>query len=229
MEKEDIIANFEETNNIEFQKEPVEEKPKEIVTREDNTPTAKKIIEDTKVDVLKAISTDESFRNATKELAERDVNAKLREDALKVLDAEQKNQLAEYTLRKEKERLDYIAAHERSIEREEIKAKLYQRKRKSAEDRYGYLYKQEIVTMLDENGNEIQQVRYKNFTISKTINRLREFSNWYKNLADTTRKIIGTTLKVLLICGIIAAAGFTLYGLIKWLIHSGILNVALGN
>ena len=72
-------------------------------------------------------------------------------------------------------------------------------------------------------------MRYKNFTISKTINRLREFSNWYKNLADTTRKIIGTTLKVLLICGIIAAAGFTLYGLIKWLINSGILNVALGN
>lgn len=173
---------------------------------------------------LNAIAEDEGFQKASHEVASRDVAAKLRAEALEVLSAEQRNALAEYTLKKEKERLDYRVRFEKKIDKEEIRAEVYARKVRNAEAMYGQYYKQEVVDTLDADGNVVKVVRYKNFTTSKFVNKVRVFANWYNNLAEGSRKVIWTTIKVVLFAGVIVAAGFSLYGIFKWLAGSGILN-----
>lgn len=197
-------------------------------TEEKDKSSAQEVIKKQREKDLYLIAEDESFQKASHDVASRDVAAKLRAEALEVLSAEQRNALAEYTLKKEKERLDYRVRFEKKIDKEEIRAEVYNRKVKNAEAMYGRYYKQEVVDTLDKDGNVIKVVRYKNFTTSKFVNRIRVFANWYNNLAEGSRKVIWTTVKIVIFTGILVGVGFGLYGIFKWLANSGILNNLAG-
>lgn len=240
MVSEDIIEQFETENKVANPEsnstELMVNKETSVSATEENAMTVSNTEETSVQEIvdkqlhadLHEISGREEFKKASNQITERGVSAKLRERALEVLSAEQKNKLAEYTLKKEMERIDYVAKHEKSIEREAIKAQLYQRKYKNAVDRYGYLYSKEIVKTLNDKGEEISVVKYKNFTINRVLNRAREFASWYNNLEQTTRKMIFTTVKIGFILGLVAAGITCLVKLIQWLISSGLLNVSVG-
>ena len=197
---------------------------KEVAPVEVPASSAAPIVTEELAKARQEVARGEGFQKASHEVATRDMRATLNAEALAVLSAEQKNALAEYTLKKEKERLDYRIKYEKQIDREEIRAEVYARKVANAEAMYGRYYKQEVVDTLDKDGNVVKVVRYKNFTTSKFVNKVRVFANWYNNLAEGSRKIIWTTIKIVLICGLIVGIGFGLFGLIKWLANSGILG-----
>lgn len=208
----------EELDKLELQK--IEEKKEEAVSLD----TTDSLLQSQRKKDLQNIAEDKEFREKSQEVANRSIYAKLRTEAIDVLSLEQKNALAKYTLDKEKEQLDYKIKYEKRLIKEEVKAEVYARKVKNAEIMYGQYYKQEVVDTLDKDGNVIKVVRYKNFTTSKFVNRLRVFANWYNNLAEGSRKIIWTTIKIIVVAGLIVGIGFGLYGIFKWLVNSGIIN-----
>ena len=213
---------------IEEIKQEIEEANKETqvveIAKVEPAAAAAPLVTEELAKARQAVAQGEGFQKASRELATEDMRVALHAEALAVLSAEQKNALAEYTLKKEKERLDYRIKFEKEIDREEIRAEVYARKVATAEAMYGRYYKQEVVDVLDKDGNVVKVVRYKNFTTSKFVNRIRVFANWYSNLAEGSRKIIWTTIKIVLICGLIVGIGFGLYGIVKWLANSGVLG-----
>lgn len=190
--------------------------------------TAESVIEEQRQADLQRIGEQSNFQELSHEIAYREVNALLSKEQLDILTIEQQNKYREYALQKEIEKLDYIARHEHKIIKEGIKAELYQRKKENAIARYGYLYTPTIVETIDKNGERVEVVEYKDFTISKTINRFKEFNRRFKNLSAETRKVIFTMLKTAFWLLIALGVGFGLYGLIKWLIDSGVLNLVVG-
>ena len=223
--EEEQKAAAEETAPANAQLMPIEEQAP--VAIEKNS-AAQAVIDKQRERDLNAIAEDESFQKASHDVASRDVAAKLRAEALDVLSAEQRNALAEYTLKKEKERLDYRVRFEKKIDKEEIRAEVYARKVRNAEAMYGQYYKQEVVETLDQDGNVVKTVRYKNFTTSKFVNKIRVFANWYNNLAEGSRKVIWTTIKIVFFGGLTAGVIAILVRVFKWLVSSGILNNLAG-
>lgn len=190
--------------------------------------TAEDVIDERHNADLQTLQNDADFKKLSMNIALRELRAKLEKNALDVLNEEQKNQLSAYVLKKEKERLDYRVKYERNIDREEVKAEVYRRKLEMAKKRYGHLYQQELVETTDENGQKTTEIRYKNFTTSKWINRYKEFVEWYNNLAKTTQKAILTTAKLLLIVLGVGICGHIIYSVIAALINNGVLNIAIG-
>ena len=131
-----------------------------------------------------------NFNEATKKIVEESAEAELKRDALDILDQKQKNELAEYTLDCEKQKLEYRKKMEKGLIKEEVKADITKKKIDTLKNRYGYLYDK------DANGEP------KNFVANKFVNKYKEFCNWYKGTGDGFRKLVGTTLKVLIWCGI---------------------------
>ena len=167
----------------------------------------------------------EDFKKASRELAERKVLGEFKKEALAVLDGDLKNQYQEYVLKKEKERLDYIMENEKPLIKEKAKADLMEQKIKIAEQRYGYLYQRVIVEDIDDKGNKIQKVVYKDFTPSKFLNVLKELASKYKNLSQTTRSAILTTLKIIFGVGISVLVIWLGYKGISALLHSGFIQL----
>ena len=192
------------------------------VTTDTKQKTSEQIIEEQKQTDLRVIQADESFKKASKELNFRDVQNQLESSALVIADKELNNQYEKYKLDQKKELLKATVNAEKGLIKEQAKAEKYEKKRKIAEKRYGYLYETTEITVLDDEGNKIKKTVYKDFTPSKAINRFKEFGNWYKNLTDGARNFINTTCKFLLRVAGWAALGGILYGLITWLLHSGI-------
>ena len=167
----------------------------------------------------------EDFKKASRDLAERKVLGEFKKEALAVLDGDLKNQYQEYVLKKEKERLDYIMENEKPLIKEKAKADLMEQKIKIAEQRYGYLYQRVIVKDIDDDGNEISKVVYKDFTPSKFLNTLKEIASKYKNLSQTTRSAIWTTLKVIFGVGMAVLVVWLGYKGVSALLHSGIIQL----
>ena len=201
------------------------EQEKELMVKETKN-AAVNIVEEQQMEDIKSFKDSSDFKSASKQLAERKVLSEFKKEALEVLSAENKNQLQEYLLKKEKERLDYIMEKEKPLIREKAKADLMEQRKKIAEQRYGYLYKREIVDDIDENGNKIQKVQYKDFTSSKFLNTLKELATKYNNLSDTTKKSIWTTFKTILIIGVIVLVCYIGFKGVSALINSGILQFA---
>lgn len=205
-------------------KEAIEKEKQLMVKETDNA--ACNIVEKQQIQDIESFKESNEFKDASKQLAERKVLSEFKKEALAVLSTENENQLQEYILKKEKERLDYIMDKEKPLIREKAKADLMEQRKKIAEQRYGYLYKREIVDDIDENGNKIQRVQYKDFTSSKFLNTLKELATKYNNLSDTTKKVIWTTFKTVLIIGAIALVCYIGFKGISALINSGILQFA---
>lgn len=131
-----------------------------------------------------------AFNELTKEIVEESAKAELKRDALDILDQKQKNELAEYTLECEKQKLEYRKKMEKGLIKEEVKSDITKKKIETLKNRYGYLYEK------DAKGEP------KGFVANKFVNKYKEFCNWYKGTGDGFRKLVGTTLKVLIWGGI---------------------------
>jgi hypothetical protein len=92
------------------------------------------------------------------------------------------------------------------------------------------LYEQDGTYTYSEKGNdgkiiEKTAIKYKDFTASYSINRLKEFQNWYKNQTATVQKIIWSSVKFFVIGGIAVAFIAILIRIIRWLAISGALGI----
>lgn len=197
-----------------------------VVMKQEEESSVSSLVQTQQQEDIKALKDSDEFKNASKQLAEKKLLTEFESEALKVLGQENRNQLEKYMLKKEKERLDYITEKEKPLIKEKAKAELMEQKRKIAIQRYGYLYKKVVVEDINENGEKIQKVEYKDFTASKPLNIIREFAFKYNNLSETAKKFIWTTLKVVIIVGLIALGLFVGYKLIMALVNSGVLNFA---
>ena len=199
--------------------EQVEKPPatEEVAPLKPALKTADSVIEEQRQKDFQAIAQNKEFQELSATINGNDVEARLEKAALVVQGQRQKNALERYKLRIQKRVL-----------REKEKADVYAIKLKNAQARWGYLYQTETVETVDENGNKIEEVRYKSFTTSKFINRYKEFVNWYKNLTAETQKVIWATVKFVIKTGILVAIGFAIYGVVKWLLDSGLLNIVVG-
>lgn len=150
------------------------------------------------------LSNNEDFQRLTKEITDRTAKAILTEDMIKVLSAEQKNELALHILQCEKEKIEYKKKKEKSIVKEEVKAEVFNRKVEALKKKYGYLYEK------DENGN------IKNFVPNKAYNQYRSFVNWWDNTSDGFKKITKGVLKTLFWSGVVALVIMLGYKALKW-------------
>ena len=190
------------------------EELKILVAQKQQEENAQNIAHTTIQDQYKKHTTElaksENFAKATKKVVEESAEAELKADALKILDQKQKNELAEYTLECEKQKLEYRKKMEKGLIKEQVKSDISKKKIETLKNRYGYLYEQ------DENGQP------KNFVANKFVNKYKEFCNWYKGTGDGFKKVVGTTLKIL-IWGAIAFLVIT-FGFkgLKWLSNTQI-------
>lgn len=180
------------------------------------------IIESQRQKDLTEIENSKEFQQNSMELNAREVVSKMTEKAIEIEDKELTNEFERYKLKKKKEELDYQIKCEKNLIKEKVKSQVYEQKRLIAERRYGYLYKTEDITILNDNGDRVTKTIYKDFTPSKTINRAKEISNWYKNLSNEVQKMITTTCKFILRLGLWGALGGAIYGLVMWILNSGI-------
>lgn len=195
-----------------------EEKSREAAALPEAKPKAEaadvsKIVEEQRAKDLADISKNEKFTEMSLNVSTREAYNVLKKKDNEIKDEELKREWEEYLLRKKKEEQDYRTALEKNLIRQEVKADVYAKKREIAIKRYGYLYH------AAEDGS------LKDFSPSKVLNRYKELANWYKSLTDPTKKIINTTAKLLLRIGVITAIGFALYGVIKWVVSSGVITI----
>ena len=150
------------------------------------------------------IANSVSFKQLTREITERSAKALLTEDMLKVLSAEQKNELALHILECEKQKIEYRKKKEKKVVLEEVKAEIFNKKVEALKKKYGYLYEQ------DTDGNLI------NFVPSKTYNKYKAFCNWWDNTTDSFKKIVKGSLKVIFWCSLVAIVIILGYKFFDW-------------
>lgn len=214
------------------------EETKQLIEKEKQFSEITKITDISSSDIIKKqkekdlsnIQNNENFQKLSREITERDVAVKMQKDANEVLSGELKNKYDEYYLKKQKESLDFRMKKEKNIIAQQIKAELKEEKRRIAEIRFGYLYEQDGTYTYSEKGNdgkiiEKTAIKYKDFTASYSINRLKEFQNWYKNQTATVQKIIWSSVKFFVIGGIAVAFIAILIRIIRWLAISGALGI----
>lgn len=150
------------------------------------------------------IINSDSFKLLSKEIMERTAKAMLTEDMLKVLSAEQRNELALHILECEKEKIQYRKKKEKKVVLEDVKADVFNKKVEALKKKYGYLYEK------DSEGNIL------NFVPSKTYNKYKAFCNWWDNTTDGFKKIVKGALKVLFWSGIAALVIMLGYKFFDW-------------
>lgn len=151
------------------------------------------------------VSNSVGFKQLTKEITERSAKAILTEDMIKVLNAEQKNELALHILNCQKEQIEYRKKHEKKVILEDVKADVFNKKVEALKKKYGYLYDK------DENGNIL------NFVPSKTYNKYKAFCNWWENTTDGFKKIVKGSLKVLFWSAIASLVIILGYKFFSWI------------
>lgn len=138
------------------------------------------------------LATNEEFIKATDFVVKKGAEAKIRQDSLAILKQEQLNDLADYYLKCEKEKLEFRKKKEKKLILEDIKAELVQKKIEILKKKYGYMYKE----------NEP-------FIPSKSYNRQRYLVNWWNGLSINVKKTIKGLFRIA-IWGTIAVLGFTI-------------------
>ncbi len=152
---------------------------------------------------LKEISSNEEFLKVSKEISNRQVYAKLKEEAIKTLSDEQKNELAEYTLKLEKDKLKYRQKHEKKIILEDIKADLQNQRIEALKKRYFYMYE----------SNEP-------FIPSKFHNIIKEVVNKWESTSVNTKKIVRGVIRILVYGGLAVLVGAVGWRVVTWIISN---------
>lgn len=153
------------------------------------------------------LATNEEFIKATDFVVKKGAEAKIRQDSLAILKQEQLNDLADYYLKCEKEKLEFRKKKEKKLILEDVKADIAQKKIETLKKRYGYMYKD------DEE-----------FIPSKSYNRQRELVNWWNGLSDNIKKTIKGVLKVVVWCGIGVLVVVLGRRVIRWIIENVKMN-----
>lgn len=153
----------------------------------------------------KELMSNEDFQKVTHEIVQRGAQAELDQHMISILSAEQKNELSKYALECEKQKLAYKKKKEKGVIAEEVKAEVANKKIEALKKRYGYLYEK------DNNGEPI------GFIANKTVNKYKEFCNWYDGTSNGFKKVVKATLKVLLWGGVAVLVCLLGYRAIKWI------------
>jgi len=153
----------------------------------------------------KELINNEEFRQITRNIVERGAKAELSDHMLTILTAEQKNELRTYLLECEKQKLAYRKKKEKGVIAEEVKAEISNKRIEALKKRYGYLYPK------DDKGEPI------GFIANKTVNKYKEFCNWWDGTSDGFKRIVKGTLKVLLWSGIAVLVCILGYRALKWI------------
>jgi hypothetical protein len=190
-----------EEKTTELNTPTVVEEPREVAMPNTNVGDIIKQQYDKKTNELAA---DENFQRLTQEVIQRQAKAKLSEDMLAVLDKEHKNELSQYYLKCEKEKLQFRKKKEKKIIIEEVRSEVFAKKLENLKRRYGYLYKK------DSNGEPID------FIPSKSYNRQRELTNWWNGLGDNFKRIVKGTFKILIWGAILVGGSMLLYEGFTW-------------
>ena len=161
-------------------------------------PTEQNIIEDIVKEEyrnrLQEVKNDKEFQKRVQEVVGITSATALRTDLLKALNQEQKNELLQYQIECEKDKLAYRKRHEKKVIREEARAEVQEKKINALKKRFGYLYD------TDEHGNP------KRFVASKFVNRYKEICNWYDGTSQGFKKIVTATLRIAFYAGLVYLA-----------------------
>lgn len=171
--------------------------------REPPTLDTKSIVDNQFQMNLKQISENEQFLKVSKEITERAVHAKLEEEAIDVLNKEQKNELAKHVLKLEKDKLNYRQKHEKKVILRNIKADLQNQKIVALKKRYGYMYKE----------NEP-------FIPSKLHNIQKEIVNKWESTSINTKKIIKGVIRTLFYGTLAILIGIIGWNIIEWVLSN---------
>lgn len=178
---------------------------------------------------IEKLSENSDFQKASYLVDEQKVVTELARQQITTEQAKLENELKTYILKKQKEELDYRKRKEKKLIKAEVKAEVKAAKRIIAEKRFGYLYEEDgtyTTITKDENGKpvEISHTKYKDFSPSYTINKMKEIQNWYKNQTQIVQKVIWNTVRFFVIGGLGVGIIFIIIKALKWLSQSGILN-----
>lgn len=147
-----------------------------------------------------SLSNDEKFKEVSKNIITKSAEVKMQGDMLALLNQKQKNDLAQYALECEKQKLDYRKKKEKAVVLADVKAEIANKKIETLWKRYGYLYKDR-----------------KDFIPSKSANMQKEIANWWNGTSDNFKKIVKGGIKILLWSGLIVLIGLVGYRIIMWI------------
>lgn len=186
----------------------------QLVEEEKNNvaPKTDSIVDEARQPVMQQIANSEEFKRETQKLYHKEVAVDFAEKTIKLADRELNNQYEQYALSKKKELLDSRVKYEKGLIKEQVKAQVQQQKIDIALKRYGYLtplYDENNEVVKDKDGNVV--VDMSKFTPNKPSNRFKELEFNYRNMSQTARKIIWTTIKTVVIVGLIALGGWLIY------------------
>lgn len=192
----------------------MEQRALQLVEEEKNnvTPKTDSIVDEARQPVMQQIANSEEFKRETQKLYHKEVEVDFAEKTIKLADRELNNQYEQYALSKKKELLDSRVKYEKGLIKEQVKAQVQQQKIDIALKRYGYLtplYDENNEVVKDKDGNVV--VDMSKFTPNKPSNRFKELEFNYRNMSQTARKIIWTTIKTVVIVGLIALGGWLIY------------------
>ena len=196
----------------------MEERALQLVEEEKNnnnqvaTPKTNSIVDEARQPVMQQIANSEEFKRETQKLYHKEVEVDFAEKTIQLADRELNNQYEQYALSKKKELLDLRVKYEKGLIKEQVKAQVQQQKIDIALKRYGYLtplYDENNEVVKDKDGNVV--VDMSKFTPNKPSNRFKELEFNYRNMSQTARKIIWTTIKTVVIIGLIALCGWLIY------------------
>lgn len=192
----------------------MEQRALQLVEEEKNNvaPKTDSIVDEARQPVMQQIANSEEFKRETQKLYHKEVAVDFAEKTIKLADRELNNQYEQYALSKKKELLDLRVKYEKGLIKEQVKAQVQQQKIDIALKRYGYLtplYDENNEAVKDKDGNVV--VDMSKFTPNKPSNRFKELEFNYRNMSQTARKIIWTTIKTVVIVGLIALGGWLIY------------------
>ncbi len=176
-----------------------------IVQKDSNSNLAHNEIQTEYDRAKQGLKSNEDFKKLTNEIVVRSAKAELSKDMLAILSEEQKNELTAYMLDCEKSKLAYRKKQEKKVIIEEVKAEVSNKKIEALKKRYGYLYPK------DDKGEVI------GFVANKSVNKYKEFCNWWDGTTDGFKRIVKGSLKVLLWTGVATLVCILGYRVLRWI------------
>ena len=174
------------------------------IVNKDNSNLAHSEIQNEYGRAKQELQSNEDFKKLAGEIVARSAKAELSKDMLAILSEEQKNELTAYLLECEKGKLAYRKKQEKKVIIEEVRAEVSNKRIEALKKRYGYLYPK------DEKGEPI------GFVANKTVNKYKEFCNWWDGTTDGFKRIVKGSLKVMFWAGVITLVGIVGYRALKW-------------
>lgn len=149
------------------------------------------------------LANNDGFKQISKNIISKSAEVNMQNDMLELLNQEQLNALTQYALDCERDKLRYRQKKEKLVILETVKAGIANKKAEALWTRYGYMYSDKS-----------------KFIPNKLHNKQKEFTNWWAGTNDNFKKVIKSTLKILLWAGIAVAIVMVGYRLLLWIANN---------